>query len=686
MSDLSGKTIGKFRVIEEIGRGGMANVYRAIQPSMGREVAIKVMPAHLTRDATFLARFNREVQVISQLEHPSILPVYDFGEENGQPYIVMRYLTGGSLSERIKKTPEGLPLKDVVSIVEQMASALDFAHERGVTHRDFKPSNVLLDERGHAYLADFGIAKVSESTLALTGSGIIGTPGYIAPEVSREGHIPHLLDVYALGVTVFEMITGQTPYQADTPMGTLMAHISAPIPNVHDFRSGLPEAMKTVIDTALAKDPTTRYQTAGQLAADLKAVVEGHQPVGAEAVDHGGYAESMLTEAIPARDEWGPPRVAVTPPAAATPYVPAVEQAVITPEAKRRANPWLWGCLGLIGLVAVLGVIVGGILLLRGARGGGRQIFGSAPTPVPTATLTPVPTAVPTELDYTAAPSFGSVDLARDFLPDPFSVGLISGGPVNAGYIDGCSGYAAAPPDFRLFWGGSDYPLHFFFVADDPNADTTLIISDANGIWHCNDDFWGYNPNIDLYTTRDGQIDIWVGSIYPDDNISGTLYITEMEIGPDDVDGGGGGSAGGGLDWELPAAFGDHTLESGFVPDPYPVDMVAGGTVDVYSELGGDCLGFVASAPDVNLYFDGSGFLRIYFIADDAMNDPTLVINEPDGTWVCMDDAVNYDSWNPVIDFQPAAAGWYAIWVGTYTQGETYDGTLYITELDENHP
>jgi len=685
MSDLSGKTIGKFRVIEEIGRGGMANVYRAIQPSMGREVAIKVMPSHLTRDATFLARFNREVQVISRLEHPSILPVYDFGEENGQPYIVMRYLTGGSLSDRIKKSPEGLPLKDIVSIVEQMASALDFAHEQGITHRDFKPSNILLDERGHAYLADFGIAKVSESTLALTGSGIIGTPGYIAPEVSREGHIPHLLDVYALGVTLFEMITGQTPYSADTPMGTLMAHISAPIPNVHEFRSGLPEAMKKVIDTALAKDPAKRYQTAGQLAADLKAVVEGQQPAGAEAVDFNTYATDAMTAPIP-RKVVRP----ATPQAAATPFVPAVEQAVITPEVKRRANPWLWGCLGLIGLVAVLGMVVGGILLLRGARGG-RQIFAPAPTPVPTATLTPVPTAVPTELDYTAGPTYGYVELENNFLPDPFSVGLVSGGPVDAGYIDGCAGYAAAPPDFRLSWGGMNIPLRFFFVADDPDADTTLIISDANAAWHCNDDFWGYNPNVDLYPASGGVIDIWVGSIYANENISGTLYITdEMEIGPEDVGGSAGTGGTTGMDWSLPAAFGDHSLESGFTPDPYAVDMIAGGTVDVYSEFGGDCLGYVASAPDVNLHYEESDFnsalLRIYFVAADSMNDPTLVINDPDGTWICADDAVDYDSWNPLIDFESPEAGWYAIWVGTYIQGETYDGTLYITELGENHP
>ena len=311
----------------------------------------------------------------------------------------------------------------------------------------------------------------------------------------------------------------------------------------------------------------------------------------------------------------------------------------------------------------------------------------TAPTPVPTATLTPVPTTLPTELDYTAAPSFGSVDLATDFLPDPFSVEIVSGGPVDVGYIDGCAGYAAAPPDFRLSWGGSNTTLRFFFVADNPDADTTLIVSDANATWNCSDDFWGYNPNVDLYPASDGVIDIWVGSIYPGDNVSGMLYITEMEIGPEDV---GGGGTGEGMDWELPAAFGDHNLESGFTPDPYIVGMVAGGTVDVYSELGGDCLGYVASAPDVNLYYGESDFdpalLRIYFIADDSMNDPTLVINDPNGRWVCMDDAVDYDSWSPMVDFESPEAGWYTIWVGTYSEGETYSGTLYITEVAENHP
>ncbi|MCC6906191.1 MAG: protein kinase, partial [Anaerolineae bacterium] len=270
MLDLTGHTFGQYRILELIGSGGMANVYRAVQTSIGREVAIKVLPMHFLQDPTFTERFNREVRVIALLEHPRILPVHDYGEAEGMPFIVMRLLPGGSLAERIKAAPAGMPLDETCHFVSQMAEGLTFAHQHGIIHRDFKPSNVLLDLEGNAYLADFGIARVAESTVQLTGSGIVGTPAYMAPEMAESGGVTHRVDIYALGVTLYQMLTGQHPFNADTPMGLLMAHLSKPVPDVLLARPDLPAGVQAVITQAMAKAPAERFAQAADLASALE--------------------------------------------------------------------------------------------------------------------------------------------------------------------------------------------------------------------------------------------------------------------------------------------------------------------------------------------------------------------------------------------------------------------------------
>jgi len=278
MTDLVGRTLGQYKILAEIGHGGMADVYRAIQTSIGREVAIKVMPAHFLQDRTFLERFTREVRVIAQLQHPRILPVYDFGEQDGMPYIVMAYMTGGTLADRIEESPGGLPLDAAAWYVGQIAEALDFAHSKGIIHRDFKPSNVLLDEANNVLLADFGIAKVTEATAQLTGSGIVGTPAYMAPEMARPGGVTPLVDVYALGVTLYQMLTGRIPFLAATPMGVLMAHAVEPIPDARQRRPDLSDSVQAIIERGMAKDPMDRYPTAGELAADLNLTAPSAAP------------------------------------------------------------------------------------------------------------------------------------------------------------------------------------------------------------------------------------------------------------------------------------------------------------------------------------------------------------------------------------------------------------------------
>ena len=259
--ELIGKTLGQYTILEEAGRGGMATVYLAKQSSMNRNVAIKVLPPHFLHDPSFLERFKREVEVISQLEHPHILPIYDYGEAEGMPYIAMRYLGGGSIAQIIR---HGVPkLEALVRPMRQISQALDYAHLQGIIHRDLKPGNIMLDEGGNAYLSDFGIARVMGSDL--TGSAIIGTPAYMSPEQANGSPIDGRSDIYSLGVVLFELITGREPYQAETPMALLLKHLSEPMPPAHDFREDVSDAIEAVLARATAKDPDQRYSSAKEM-------------------------------------------------------------------------------------------------------------------------------------------------------------------------------------------------------------------------------------------------------------------------------------------------------------------------------------------------------------------------------------------------------------------------------------
>lgn len=273
MNDLIGRTLGQYEIIELIGKGGMAAVYKARQRSIGRIVAIKVLPAHFLHEDTFLKRFQREVQTIALMQHPHILPIHDYGEENGIPYIVMTYIDGGSLGRRIEQGGP-MPLDEVLNLVDQIADGLDYAHEQGVIHRDFKPGNVLIDRRDNAYLADFGIAKVSQETAQLTGSSAIGTPAYMAPEMFIQEEVTPAIDIYALGVTIYQMLGGAIPYSGTTPAQLMYAHLNQPVPDIRDIRADLPLEVQMVLERLMAKDPVVRFHRAGQAAEMLRSAAQ----------------------------------------------------------------------------------------------------------------------------------------------------------------------------------------------------------------------------------------------------------------------------------------------------------------------------------------------------------------------------------------------------------------------------
>src|SRR5512147_2867395 len=256
--------IGRYEIKSELGRGGMATVYRGYDPRFEREVAVKVLPPELLHaDPQFRVRFEREAKIIAQLEHPSIVPVHDVGEENNQPYFVMRYMGGGSLTDRIKA--KTLTVDEATKIIEQIAPGLDEAHSKGIIHRDFKPSNILFDNKGAPYISDFGIAKMTQSAGTVTGSAIIGTPAYMAPEQAQGTAVDGRADIYALGIILYEMLTGKQPYEADTPMGVAIKHITDPVPHILDANPNLPYEIEEIIQKAMAKEPEDRYATAHEM-------------------------------------------------------------------------------------------------------------------------------------------------------------------------------------------------------------------------------------------------------------------------------------------------------------------------------------------------------------------------------------------------------------------------------------
>ena len=252
MTELIGRTLGNYTIQDAIGQGGMATVYRARDMRDGRTVAVKVLSPYIAADPKFRGRFDREVDLLRRLEHPHIVPILAFGQADGYHYIVMPYLSGGTLHERLRMGPL-LPLEGG-RIVDQISSALDFAHQQGIIHRDVKPSNILLDENGQAMLTDFGFAHVPWESASLTGSLLIGTPAYMSPEQCRGEDVGPTSDQYSFGVVLYQLCTGRLPYEADTPMGVVIKQASQPLPAPRLANPNLPVAVEDVLIRVLAKN------------------------------------------------------------------------------------------------------------------------------------------------------------------------------------------------------------------------------------------------------------------------------------------------------------------------------------------------------------------------------------------------------------------------------------------------
>ncbi len=269
LNELIGQTLGQYRIVEQVGKGGMATVFKAYQPGLDRYVAVKVLAPIHAEQAGFNARFSREARAIANLHHPNILPVYDSGQERDYSYIVMRYVEGSRTLRDVMT--EGMDLAKAADLTGQVAAALDHAHARGIIHRDVKPGNVLMDG-DWALLSDFGLAKMTEPVTTLTGPGVgLGTPAYMSPEQGQALPLNYRSDIYSLGVVLFEMLTGQIPHNAETPFAIILKRMTEPLPLPRSLNPAIPEPVERALLKALSNNPDDRFDSAGALAQAVRA-------------------------------------------------------------------------------------------------------------------------------------------------------------------------------------------------------------------------------------------------------------------------------------------------------------------------------------------------------------------------------------------------------------------------------
>jgi predicted Ser/Thr protein kinase len=304
MSFPIGENVGPYRIIEQLGQGGMATVFKAYHASLDRYVAIKVLHPAFKEEPNFLSRFQREARVVARLEHPNIVPIYDFAEHKGQPYLVMKFIEGQTLKAHMNEKP--LTKEEAVQIVDDVGGALAYAHKQGVLHRDVKPSNVLISPDGSIYLADFGLARMAQAGAStLSKDVMLGTPQYISPEQGQGvRELDHGTDIYSFGVLLYEMVVGRVPFNADTPFSIIHDHIYTPLPLPSVVNPNVPKVVERVLLKSLAKDRKDRFETVEQQVIAFRiAVLEGEgaflETIALQPVAEEGSERETRTPVIP---------------------------------------------------------------------------------------------------------------------------------------------------------------------------------------------------------------------------------------------------------------------------------------------------------------------------------------------------------------------------------------------------
>ena len=482
--NLVGQTLGTCTLERLIGQGGMGSVYLARQARPQRNVAVKVLLPNLSMDSQgnqdFLARFRREADVIARLEHVNIMPIYEYGEKDGMAYLVMPYLTGGSLREVLSKQGK-LSLSTAATYIDQAASALDYAHAHGVIHRDLKPANFLLHADGRLVLADFGIARIMDEQTqgsTLTGTGtLLGTPEYMAPEMVRGEQIDYRADIYELGVVLFQMLSGRVPFTGGTPFAVVYKHAQEPIPLLHYSDPSIPAAVDAVIQKATAKNREERYTTVKAMAQDLRAAIAGQPLLYANGQQNqtatvfepaaplvlpppptpqyntaqgqlGSYPSTYSTRGTQAPSSPPPNTYAAPPSYPSYPGYQPQYQTPQPPQSPRRGGAQTWTIV--LAVVFALIILAGVLFAATHPNTGGTASSPTATpttapgiTPQPTATLQPKPTTAPTQAPQpTAAPT-----------PQPTT-------PASGGIPAGAQLYSAAAPGPNCDNGGGQWSTY----------------------------------------------------------------------------------------------------------------------------------------------------------------------------------------------------------------------------------
>jgi len=390
-----GENVGPYRITEQLGQGGMATVYKAYHAALDRYVALKVLHPAFSEDKTFELRFQREARVVARLEHPHIVPVYDYAEHEHRPYLVMKFIEGETLKARLSRG--ALSSEEIQRVVDSVGSALAYAHKQGILHRDIKPSNVLIATDGTMYLADFGLARIAQAgESTLSSDSIMGTPQYISPEQAMgKKDLDEGTDIYSFGVMLYELVVGQVPFNADTPFSIIHDHIYSPLPMPREVNPKVPESVERVLLKALAKERADRYDSVDSLVRAFKKAWD------AAGVPMQGTALTL------------PKAVSASKTAAAS-RAPKVEQPVETVTAKqvgaqKRTSPWMF----IAGGVVIVLCCLFGFVAFRNGRLNNNlpAFFNSTRTAAPAVATLPPPTLPATQVPPTA--------LAATFTPAP---------------------------------------------------------------------------------------------------------------------------------------------------------------------------------------------------------------------------------------------------------------------------
>lgn len=381
-----GRTLGgRYKIEDMLGQGGMSAVYKATDPNLKRVVAVKLIHAHLSSDPSFVLRFESEAAAVASLRHPNIVQVYDFNNDNGVYYMVLEFIPGETLQDRMKRlviNDRQLPLDDVLKFTTNISDAMGYAHQRGMVHRDIKPANIMLDVQGQAILMDFGIVKILGGESHTSTGAVVGTARYMPPEIIRGEVADNRSDVYSLGVTLYEMLSGRPPFMSDSAMTLMMMHLNDPVPDVRDFRSDVHPQIVAILQKCLEKNRDERYQSSAELSADLRRALAylGGQPTyiqtkkdtvkAAQAKAEEETAHLSTSRPAPVQPAYTPPPPSSTSSPAYSAYTPPPPSSAATsassasssypgvrPKASTGSSKMLWG-LG-AGIAALTCLVIG---------------------------------------------------------------------------------------------------------------------------------------------------------------------------------------------------------------------------------------------------------------------------------------------------------------------------------------